>query len=317
MARASVKKMVGPAAKREAVAHLQAVMGLSERRACSFVCADRKMIRYQSRRPPETELRGRLRDLANERRRFGYRRLFILLRREGEASGVNRIYRLYREEGLTVRKRRARRRAVGTRAPILVEAKPNARWSLDFVHDQFACGRRFRVLNIVDDVTRECLAAIPDTSISGRRVARELTELIAQRGKPGMIVSDHGTEFTSNAILAWSKDHGIEWHYIAPGKPMQNGYVESFNGRMRDELLNESLFFGLDHARSAIAEWRQDFNTARPHSSLGYQTPAAYAEVITATGSDAAPTEGSAPPPVALPAPNGVTEMVAALIATG
>ncbi|TPI61487.1 IS3 family transposase [Mesorhizobium sp. B3-1-3] len=311
------KKMVGPAAKREAVAHLQAVMGLSERRACSFVGADRKMIRYQSRRPPETELRGRLRDLANQRRRFGYRRLFILLRREGEASGVNRIYRLYREEGLTVRKRRARRRAVGTRAPILVEAKPNARWSLDFVHDQFACGRRFRVLNIVDDVTRECLAAIPDTSISGRRVARELTELIAHRGKPGMIVSDHGTEFTSNAILAWAKDHRVEWHYIAPGKPMQNGYVESFNGRMRDELLNESLFFGLDHARSAIAEWREDFNTARPHSSLGYQTPAAYAEVITATGSDAALIEGSAPPPVAQPAPQGVTKTVEALIAAG
>ena len=144
--------MVGPAAKREAVAHLQTVMGLSERWACCFVSADRKMIRYQSRRPPETELRTRLRDLANERRRFGYRRLFVLLRREGEASGVNRIYRLYREEGLTVRKRPARRRAVGTRAPILVEAKPNARWSLDFVHDQFACGRRFRVLNIVDIV---------------------------------------------------------------------------------------------------------------------------------------------------------------------
>jgi putative transposase len=158
------------------------------------------------------------------------------------------------------------------------------------------------VLNIVDDVTRECLAAISDTSISGRRVARELTELIARRGKPGMIVSDHGTEFTSNAILAWSKDYRIEWHYIAPGKPMQNGYVESFNGRMRDELLNESLVFGLDHARSAIAEWREDFNTARPHSSLGYQAPAAYAEVITATGSNAAPIEGSAPPPV-LPYP--------------
>ncbi len=309
--------MVGPAAKREAVAHLQAVLGLSERRACSIASADRKMIRYRSRRPPETELRGRLRDLANERRRFGYRRLFILLRREGEPSGVNRIYRLYREEGLTVRKRRARRRAVGTRAPILVEARPNARWSLDFVHDQFACGRRFRVLNIVDDVTRECLAAVPDTSISGHRVARELTELIARRGKPGMIVSDHGTEFTSNAILAWSKDHKVEWHYIAPGKPMQNGYVESFNGRMRDELLNESLFFGLDHARSAIAEWAEDFNTARPHSSLGYQTPAAYAKVITATGSDAALIDGSAPPPVAQPTPNGVTETVEALVATG
>ncbi|VVT04882.1 conserved hypothetical protein [Rhizobium sp. EC-SD404] len=309
--------MVGPAAKREAVAHLQAAMGLSERRACSFVGADRKMIRYQSCRSPETVLRGRLRDLANERRRFGYRRLFILLRREGEPSGINRIYRLYREEGLTVRKRRARRRAVGTRAPILVEARPNARWSLDFVHDQFACGRRFRVLNIVDDVTRECLAAIPDTSISGRRVARELIDLIRRRGKPDMIVSDHGTEFTSNAILAWSKDHRVDWHYIAPGKPMQNGYVESFNGRMRDELLNESLFFGIDHARSAIAEWREDFNTARPHSSLGYQTPAAFAGTLAATASDAAHDKGFTSPPVAQPTPYGVTQTAEALIAAG
>src|SRR4030095_7469334 len=218
-----------------------------------------------------------------DRRRFGYRRLFVLLRRAGEPSGINRIYRLYREEGLTVRKRRARRRAVGTRAPILVEARPNARWSLDFVHDQFACGRRFRVLNIVDDVTRECLAAIADTSISGRRVARELTELIGRRGKPGMIVSDHGTEFTSNAILAWSKDHRVEWHYIAPGKPMQNGFCESFNGRMRDELLNETLFFSLDHARTTIADWADDNNETRPHSALGHITPAAYAANLTAT----------------------------------
>ncbi|SMD21230.1 Transposase InsO and inactivated derivatives [Rhizobium sp. RU36D] len=266
--------MVGPAAKRDAVAHLKAFMGLSERRACQIISADRKMIRYRSCRPPEVELRMKQRDLANQRRRFGYRRLFIVLRREGERSGVNRIYRLYREEGLSVRKRKARRRAAGTRAPILVEAKANARWSLDFVHDQFACGRRFRILNVVDDVTRECLAAIPDTSISGRRVARELTTLIERRGKPGMIVSDNGTELSSNAILAWSKDHKVEWNYIAPGKPMQNGYVESFNGRMRDELLNESLFFRLDHARSAIAEWADDYNNFRPHSSLGYQTPA-------------------------------------------
>src|SRR3954451_20317444 len=255
--------MVGPVAKREAVAHLQAVMGLSERRACYIVSADRRMVRYQSRRPPDTELRSQLRELANARRRFGYRRLFVLLRKLGEPSGLNRVYRLYREEGLTVRKRRTRRRAVGTRAPILVEAKPNARWSLDFVHDQFVCGRRFRVLNIVDDVTRECLAAIADTSISGRRVARELTELIGGRAKPGMIVSDHGTEFTSNAILAWSQDHIVDWHYIEKGKPMQNGYIESFNGRMRDELLNESLFFGLDHARNALVEWVEDYNTKR------------------------------------------------------
>jgi putative transposase len=197
----------------------------------------------------------------------------FLLRREGEVSGINRIYRLYREEGLMVRKRRARRRAIGIRAPILVEARINARWSLDFVHDQMANGRRFRILNIVDDVTRECLAAIPDTSISGMRVARELTDLIARRGKPGMIVSDNGTEFTSHAIFAWAKDHAIDWHYIAPGKPMQNGFVESFNGRMRDELLNEALFFALEHARHAIAKWTEDYNTGRPHSALGYQTP--------------------------------------------
>ena len=193
--------MVGPAAKRDAVAHLRNVLKMSERRVCTLVAADRKMIRYRSRRPPDIELRSRLRDLANQRR-FGYRRLFILLREQGEPSGVNRIYRLYREEGLTVRKRKARRRAIGTRTPILVEAKVNARWSLDFIHDQLAQGRRFRILNVVDDGTRECLAAIPDTSISG----------------------------------------AVEWHYIAPGRPMQNGYIKSFNGRMRDELLNESLF---------------------------------------------------------------------------
>ncbi len=152
--------MVGPAAKRAAVAHLQAELGLSERRACSIVSADRTMVRYRSRRPPDAELRVRLRELANERRRFGYRRLFVLLRREGEPSGINRIHRLYREEGLAVRKRRARRKACGVRVPILVEARPNARWSLDFVSDQFANGRRFRILNIVDDVTKECLGAI-------------------------------------------------------------------------------------------------------------------------------------------------------------
>lgn len=276
--------MVGPAAKREAVAHLRNVLGMSERRACNLVTADRTMIRYHSRRPPDTELRRRLRDLANQRRRFGYRRLFILLRDQGEPSGIKRIYRLYREEGLTVRKRKSRRRAIGTRAPILAEARVNARWSLDFVHDQFARGRRFRILNVVDDVTRECLAAIPDTSISGRRVARELTTLIERRGKPQMIVSDNGTEFTCNTILSWARGHGVEWHYIAPGRPMQNGTIESFNGRMRDELLNESLFIDLDQACQIIGAWAADYNTARPHSSLGYKAPAAYAGTLAPQG---------------------------------
>ena len=300
--------MVRPAVKRAAVAHLRARMGLSERRACQIVGADRKMLRYRSVRSPETELRQRLRDLANERRRFGYRRLFILLRREGEPSGINRIYRLYREEGLAVRRRRARRKAIGTRAPILVEARPNARWSLDFVHDQLACGRRFRILNVVDDVTRECLAAIPDTSISGRRVVRELDTLIERRGRPGMIVSDNGTELTSNAILTFAAERGVEWHYIAPGKPMQNGFVESFNGRMRDELLNETMFRDMAHARSTILAWAADYNEERPHSALGYQTPRAFAaDLFTATDSRAALPESSAHLSVAPPTPIGVS----------
>jgi transposase InsO family protein len=161
-----------------------------------------------------------------------------------------------------------------------VLALPNQRWSLDFVHDQLATGRRFRVLNIVDDVTRECLRAVVDTSISGKRVVRELIDLVAERGRPGMIVSDNGTELTSNAVLSWSGEAKVEWHYIAPGRPMQNGYVESFNGRMRDELLNETLFLSLAHARAVIRAWADDYNTERPHSSLGYATPAAFAAEI-------------------------------------
>jgi putative transposase len=308
--------MVRPAAKREAVVQLRDVFQMSERRACLVIAADRTMVRYRSVRPPETELRARLRELANERRRFGYRRLFIMLRREGEPSGINRIYRLYREEGLMVRKRKARRRAMGVRAAIQVEAKPNARWSLDFVHDQMANGRRFRVLNIKDDVTLECLAAIPDTSISSRRVARELTTLLTSRGKPQMIVSDNGTEFTANAIFAWVKDHSINWHYITPGKPMQNGFVESFNGKMRDELLNETLFFSLDHARQVIAEWVDDYNTTRPHSALAYQTPAAFAAKLSATGLHAALSDGSAFRPVAQTAQLGI-QLPETLIAAG
>ena len=250
------------------------------------------------------------------RRRFGYRRLLIVLRRGGEPSGINRIYRLYKEEGLTVRKRKARRLAVGTRAPILVEAKANARWSLDFVHDQFANGRRFRILNIVDDVTRECLAAIPETSISGRRVVRELTALIERRGKPGLIISDNGTEFTSNAVLSWAQETNIIWHFIAPGKPMQNGFYESFNGRMRDELLNESLFKGLDHARLLLARWVADYNNQRPHSALGYIPPAVHAANLSATCDPLHSTDQFRRSPVAQLAPIGV-KLVEALVAAG
>jgi putative transposase len=258
--------------------------GVSERRACLIVGADRSTVRYRSRRPDDARLRLRLRELAAERRRFGYRRLHVLLRREGETLNHKKTQRLYREEGLSVRRRRGRKRAVGSRAPILVEAKPNARWSIDFVHDQLASGRRLRILNVVDDVTKECLAAVADTSISGKRVARELTALVARRGKPALIVSDHGAEFTSNAMLTWAEEAKVDWHFIAPGKPMQNGICEAFNGRMRDELLNETLFRDLDHARSALARWVTDYNESRPHSALGYATPAAYAASLTATG---------------------------------
>lgn len=229
-----------PTAKRESVAHLREHFQMNEHRACSVLAADRKMIRYRSRRPTETELREKLTDLSNERGRFGYSRLFILLRREGEPSGINRIYRLYREEGLEVRKRKSRKRAIGVRVPIHVEAKPNAIWSLDFVHDQMANGRRFRTLNVIDEVTHECVAAIPDTSISGHRVYRELTALLERRGRPGLIVSDNGPEFTSHAIFTWAKDQRIEWHYIVPGKPMQNTYVESLNGKMREVVSSSS-----------------------------------------------------------------------------
>lgn len=300
--------MVTPAARRNVVAHVvsRKYLGhdVSERRACRTLGVDRSSHRYRSRRPDDEELRARLRALAHDRRRFGYRRLFVLLRRDGEASGKNRIYRLYREEGLSVRQRKGRRRATGTRAPIPVVARANARWSLDFVHDQMASGRRFRILNIVDDVTRECLASIADTSISGARVARELAAVMERRGRPGMIVSDNGTEFTSNAVLSWASAMQIDWHYIAPGKPIQNAFAESFNGRMRDELLNESLFFGLGHARSEIAAWIADYNTERPHSALGYRTPAAFAATLVlnttaATGRSAAVCGASAARPVA------------------
>jgi putative transposase len=197
---------------------------------------------------------------------------------------VNRkkTQRLYREEGLTVRKRKGRKRAGGSRAPILIEVRPNARWSVDFVHDQLSDGRRFRILNVIDDVTKECLAVIADTSISGRRVARELDAVVAWRGRPDLIVSDHGTEFTSNAMLAWSQERQITWHFIAPGKPMQNGICEAFNGRMRDELLNE-IFYDLGHARDTLARWSTSYNQKRQHSALGYLTAGAFARTFTAT----------------------------------
>ena len=292
--------MVTPAAKRNAVAHAVETYGMSERRACAIMAADRSSIRYRSVRPDDAPLRARLRELADQRRRFGYRRLHVLLRQEGHALNRKKTQRLYREEGLTVRRRKSRRRIAVARTPIPAPAGPNSRWSIDFVHDQLATGRRFRVLNIIDDVTKECLAAVADTSLSGRRVVRELEALIARRGKPGVIVSDNGTEFTSTAVLKFTQDHKIDWRYIAPGKPTQNAFAESFQGRMRDECLNEHLFFSMNHARVVIAGWVDDYNTARPHSSLGYLTPAAFALTLSPQrASTLRQLKSSAPMPVA------------------
>lgn len=223
------------------------------------------------------EIRRRLRALAGERRRFGYRRLHILLAREGVRMNHKRLFRLYHQEKLGVRKRGGRKRALGTRSPMTLPDAPNQRWSLDFMSDALNNGRRFRVLAVVDDYTRECLALVVDTSLSGLRVGRELDRITELRSRPAMIVSDNGTELTSHAILRWQEERGVLWHTIAPGKPQQNGFVESFNGRFRDECLNEHLFKNLAAARRVIEAWRIDYNHTRPHTSLNGLTPAAFA----------------------------------------
>ena len=251
--------------------------GLSERRACRLAGLDRSTFQYCKKSQSDEALRKRLRELADERRRFGYRRLGILLAREGFEVNHKKLFRIYREEGLAVRRRRSRKRALGTRRPMLVPDRANCRWSLDFVSDAFSDGRRFRILCIVDDFSREALATVADISLSGERMTRELAAIIRRRGKPDMIVSDNGTEMTSHAVLKWCQDNGINWHYIAPGKPTQNAFVESFNGRLRDECLNESLFGNLAEARHIIENWRIDYNTQRPHTSLGGLAPAVYA----------------------------------------
>ncbi len=250
----------------------------SQRRACRLVGVAPKVYRYRTRRADDGALRARLKALAAERRRFGYRRLHLMLKREGRAVNHKKLFRLYSEEKLMVRKRGGRKRALGTRAAMTIPQGSNQRWSLDFVSDALGDGRRFRVLCVVDDFTRECLALVADTSLSGARVARELDAVIVRRkAKPHLIVSDNGTEFTSTAMLCWQQESGIDWHYIQPGKPIQNAFVESFNGRLRDECLNETAFRSLGHARELIADWHDDYNRRRPHTSLGGLTPAEFA----------------------------------------
>lgn len=266
-----------PAAKREAVAHVCTSHDVSQRRACSILGVDRSSVRYRSVRPDDADLRKAMKQVAAERRRFGYRRVHVMLERQGWQVNQKKLRRLYREEKLQVKRRGGRKRALGTRSPMLVPDRPDERWSLDFVSDAFTDGCRFRVLAIVDDFSRECLGLVADTSLSGLRVTRELTALLARRGRPKTIVSDNGTELTSMAVLRWCQETGVGWHYIAPGKPTQNAFAESFIGSFRDELLNETLFSTLAEARAKIAAWKEDYNRQRPHSSLGNLTPSEFA----------------------------------------
>lgn len=254
------------------MAHLKERHGLSERRACSIVGQERGSQRYKGRKD-DAALQEKLLRHAGERPRFGYRRLQVFVRREGDFSNIKRVRRVYRELGLCVRRRKGRKRAVGTRLPLPQVDRPNQIWSLDFVSDALACGRRLRILGIEDQYAREGLSLVVDTSLPGLRVVRELERLRQMRGTPKCIKSDNGTELTSRAVLQWAAQHNIEWHYITPGKPMENGFTESFNGRMRDEFLNQHLFSTLAEARHLAAEWLTDYNHVRPHSSLDYLTP--------------------------------------------
>jgi len=250
---------------------------LSERRACYLARCNRRTYRRVRKGRDDAFLRARLEELAAERRRFGYRRLAVMLRREGLHVNRKRVYRIYRAANLQVRKRIKRRVALGRGNPVPQTSRRNERWSLDFVHDTLRFGRKIRARTIVDDYTRECMAIEVDTSIGGTRVTRVLDFIALQRGFPETIVLDNGPELTSLAMLSWAATKHVRLHHIAPGKPTQNCYVESFNGKFRDECLNEHAFDTLDEARITIEQWRLDYNGGRPHSSLDDLTPEEFA----------------------------------------
>jgi len=268
--------VVTTAQRRSVVTHLTATFHVSARRACRVMALAGSSWHYRARRPLRTELRARLTALAAERPRWGYKRLHVLLQREGHRCNHKLIYRLYGEAGLTVR-RRSRKRVAVPRQPLAVPAGPTERWSMDFVTDALADGRKFRSLTIVDDFTRECPAIEVDTSLTGPRVIRVLERLAATRGLPGGIVCDNGPEFAGHALDAWAHQRGLKLLFIEPGKPVQNAYAESFNGRLRDECLNQHWFVSLSDAQRTIEGWRQDYNAVRPHGSLANRTPAAFA----------------------------------------
>jgi putative transposase len=244
----------------------------------------RSNCRYQARRRDDPELRQRLRELAGERRRFGYRRLTVLLRREGRVVNPKRVYRIYREEGLAVRHQKRPRRKAEARQPLVLPTRANQVWTMDFTHDQLASGRKFRTLNLMDGFTRESPRIEVDTSLPGLRVVRVLEDVARQRGYPQAIQVDNGPEFISRVVDQWAFEHGVALHFIEPGKPTQNAFIESFNGKFRDECLNENWFLTLPEAREKIERWRRDYNQARPHSALGYRTPEEFAAQAAARG---------------------------------
>ena len=273
--------MVGPVAKRVAVGWLVDAQRTSVRRACRVLGLSPATWRYQRRgRVDNTALLARLQAHAAVRARYGYRRLHTLIRREGLVANHKRVHRVYREAGLQVRRRRRKRITRGARVPLARPSGRGERWSMDFMADTLGDGRHFRTLNIVDDYTRECVAIVVDRSLPGARVVRVLEHLEATTGLPHRIVVDNGPEFAGRALDAWAYAHGVELRFIRPGKPIENAYVESFNGKFRDECLNEHWFVSLAEAQTVIEAWRVDYNTVRPHQSLGQQTPAADAAAV-------------------------------------
>ena len=222
----------------------------------------------------------RLRDLAGSRIRYGYRRLTVLLRREGWTVNAKRIYRLYREEGLQVRTKKRVKRAAHNRVPLPQPVRANQRWSMDFVSDRFSDGRWFRILTVVDQYTRECLCVYADRSQTGEKVVEQMKRLAKLRGTPESITTDNGSEFAGQAMDAWAHQAGVKLDFIRPGRPVQNGYIESFNGRLRDECLNGEIFFNLHDAREKLERWRRDYNQKRPHTALADRTPEEFARVV-------------------------------------
>lgn len=273
--------MVKPAAKRKGVEHLRQTYHVGLRRACGLAGLGTSSYYYKpAERRDETPLRRALKEAAAQRPRWGYRMLMVLMRRQGFTDNHKRIYRIYCEENLQVPVRRKRKRALWRGEKPQAPERPGQRWSMDFMSDQLADGRRIRTLNIVDDFTRECLAIEVDTSLPGERVCRVLDRLVAERDHPERILTDNGPEFTGKALARWSYEHCVEHQLIEPGKPAQNAFVESFNGTCRDECLNEHWFWSLDDAREIIDTWRDDYNRIRPHSSLGSMSPREYAAAI-------------------------------------